>query len=195
MIHNLQCERTFNIYHTTGLSLYLRFTDFSREYTIRLVAWNVLIRKKYCLPYHKWRLAEGSMPQLGSSMMMILLLPIILIKKLNFLLVPPEHCLVRLSKWSVIFKIFPQLNRCLIFIKQKKKTLWVFFKRVCYTYIEKLFWKLPTYFFPVFPLTLLNTWGNVRLSCNYRNSQEKALKMYLSINLLISFIGTPLMRL
>ena len=127
MIHNLQCEKTFNIYHTTGLSLYLRFTDFSREYRIRLVAWNVLIRKNYYLPYHKWRLAEGSMPRLGSSMMMILLLPIILIKKLNFLLVPPEHCLARLSKWSVIFKNFPQLNRCLIFIKQKKQDTLSFF--------------------------------------------------------------------
>ena len=151
MIHNLQCEKTFNIYHTTGLSLYLRFTDFSREYRIRLVAWNVLIRKNYYLPYHKWRLAEGSMPRLGSSIMMILLLPIILIKKLNFLLVPPEHCLVHLSKWSVIFKIFPQLNRCLIFIKQKKQDTLSFFQK-CLLYVyRKIILKITNLFFPSVP--------------------------------------------
>ena len=64
-------------------------------------------KQKNCLPYHKKHLEEGSMPQLGSSMMMILLSPIILIKKLHFLLVPPAHCLTRLSKWSVIFKTSP----------------------------------------------------------------------------------------
>ena len=127
MIHILQCEKAFKIYHATGPFLYpfktsakLWFTDvFFGGGRKRLVSWNVLIRKKYCLPYHRSSLAEGSMPRLGSSMMMILLSPIILIRKLNFLLVPTEHCLVGLSKWSVIFKSFPYLNRCQIFIKQK----------------------------------------------------------------------------